>query len=59
MEMSTEEILDELEELITVITGIELLLGRASLDLKNIYGTDLFVRYIDSYKSFLWDKSRL
>jgi hypothetical protein len=59
MEMSTEEILDELKELITVITGIELLLGRASLGLKNIYGTDLFVRYIDSYKSFLRDKTRL
>jgi hypothetical protein len=59
MEMSTEEIIDGLKELITVITGIEQLLRRASLDIEDAYGTDLFVRYIDSYKSFLWDKTHL
>jgi hypothetical protein len=59
MEMSTEEILDELKELITVITGIELLFKKASLDLKDTYGTGLLVKYIDSYKFFLWDKIRL
>jgi hypothetical protein len=55
--MSTEEIISELKELITVVTGIELLLRRTLPYLK--YGTDAFSIYIDKCQSFTRDKYHL
>jgi hypothetical protein len=54
--MDSETIINNLHELITIITGTESLLRKTLPGLKDKYGTDEFDKYADIHGRFKYEK---